>query len=77
MTLAVVTGSDSEDPWSDRAVTAQMLACLRRAELVVIDSAGHLPNRSVSMCTIKPAFQHFPGRHQYAVQACQALNGCD
>ena len=36
--------SGSEDPWSGPAVTAQMLALLRRAEMVVIDGAGHLPN---------------------------------
>jgi 3-oxoadipate enol-lactonase len=32
------------DPWSDSAVTAEILACLRHPELVVIDGAGHLPN---------------------------------
>jgi pimeloyl-ACP methyl ester carboxylesterase len=32
------------DPWSDSAVTAEILACLRYPELVVIDGAGHLPN---------------------------------
>jgi 3-oxoadipate enol-lactonase len=32
------------DPWSDSAVTAGILACLRHPELVVIDGAGHLPN---------------------------------
>jgi 3-oxoadipate enol-lactonase len=32
------------DPWSDSAVTAEIVACLRHPELVVIDGAGHLPN---------------------------------
>jgi 3-oxoadipate enol-lactonase len=32
------------DPWSDSAATAEILACLRHPELVVIDGAGHLPN---------------------------------
>jgi pimeloyl-ACP methyl ester carboxylesterase len=32
------------DPWSDSAVTAEILASLRHPELVVIDDAGHLPN---------------------------------
>ena len=32
------------DPWSNSAVTAEILACLRHPELVVIDGAGHLPN---------------------------------
>jgi 3-oxoadipate enol-lactonase len=34
----------SEDPWSHRAVTAEILACLKHPELLVIDGAGHLPN---------------------------------
>jgi hypothetical protein len=38
----VCTGS--EDPWSNRAVTAQIVACLKRPELLVIDGTGHLPN---------------------------------
>jgi pimeloyl-ACP methyl ester carboxylesterase len=38
----VCTGS--ADPWSDDAVTAGIIACLKRPELLVIDGAGHLPN---------------------------------
>jgi 3-oxoadipate enol-lactonase len=34
----------SEDPWSNRAVTGEILACLKHPELVMIDGAGHLPN---------------------------------
>jgi pimeloyl-ACP methyl ester carboxylesterase len=34
----------SADPWSDQAVTAEIIAHLNRPELVVIDGAGHLPN---------------------------------
>ena len=34
----------SADPWSDRAVTAEIIAHLKRPELVVIDGVGHLPN---------------------------------
>jgi pimeloyl-ACP methyl ester carboxylesterase len=34
----------SADPWSDSAVTAGILDCLKRPELVMIDGAGHLPN---------------------------------
>ncbi len=34
----------SADPWSDAAVTAEIVACLRHPELVMIDGAGHLPN---------------------------------
>ena len=33
----------SGDPWSNRAVTAEILACLRNPELLVIDGAAHLP----------------------------------
>jgi 3-oxoadipate enol-lactonase len=42
----VCTGS--EDPWSSRAVTAEIINCLKRPELVVIDGAGHLPNLEAS-----------------------------
>jgi len=38
----VCTGS--ADPWSNQAVTAEIVACLKRPELLVIDGAGHLPN---------------------------------
>jgi 3-oxoadipate enol-lactonase len=34
----------SADPWSNRAVTAEIVSSLRRPELLVIDGAGHLPN---------------------------------
>ena len=34
----------SADPWSDQGVTAEITACLKRPELLVIDGAGHLPN---------------------------------
>jgi 3-oxoadipate enol-lactonase len=32
------------DPWSTDTVTAEIVSCLKRPELVVIDGAGHLPN---------------------------------
>jgi len=38
----VCTGS--ADPWSDREVTAEIIAHLKRPEQVVIDGVGHLPN---------------------------------
>lgn len=34
----------SEDPWSDRAVTDEILGCLKHPELLMIDGVGHLPN---------------------------------
>ena len=34
----------SADPWSNRAVTDEIVAHLRRPELLVIDGVGHLPN---------------------------------
>jgi 3-oxoadipate enol-lactonase len=42
MPALVVAGT--ADPWSDAAVTAEIVSSLRRPELVVIDGAGHLPN---------------------------------
>lgn len=32
------------DPWSTTAVTAEIVSCLKRPELVAIDGVGHLPN---------------------------------
>ena len=32
------------DPWSSHAVTAEIIASLKRPETIVIDGAGHLPN---------------------------------
>ena len=34
----------SADPWSNREVTAEMIACLKHPEVLMIDGAGHLPN---------------------------------
>ncbi len=34
----------SEDPWSNRAGTDEILACLKHPELLMIDGVGHLPN---------------------------------
>ncbi len=34
----------SADPWSDHTVTAEIAACLKHPELLVIDGVGHLPN---------------------------------
>ena len=38
----VVAGT--ADPWSNAAVTAEIVSCLRRPELMTIDGSGHLPN---------------------------------
>ena len=38
----VCTGS--ADPRSSHTMTAEIIACLKRPELLVIDGAGHLPN---------------------------------
>jgi 3-oxoadipate enol-lactonase len=38
----VVAGT--ADPWSNAEVTAEIVAALKRPELVLIDGAGHLPN---------------------------------
>jgi 3-oxoadipate enol-lactonase len=34
----------SADPWSNQEVTAEIIAHLKRPELVMIDGVGHLPN---------------------------------
>jgi 3-oxoadipate enol-lactonase len=38
----VVAGTG--DPWSNAEVTAEIVASLKRPELILIDGAGHLPN---------------------------------
>jgi 3-oxoadipate enol-lactonase len=42
--LPVLVCAGSADPWSDEAVTAEIVASLSRPETVVIDGVGHLPN---------------------------------
>jgi 3-oxoadipate enol-lactonase len=42
--LPALVCTGSADPWSNHAVTAEIVASLKRPELVVIDGAGHLPN---------------------------------
>jgi pimeloyl-ACP methyl ester carboxylesterase len=42
--IAALVCAGSEDPWSNRAVTDQILACLKHPELLMIDGVGHLPN---------------------------------
>jgi 3-oxoadipate enol-lactonase len=34
----------SADPWSNAAVTAEIAACLKHPEVLIIDGVGHLPN---------------------------------
>ena len=56
----VVAGT--ADPWSDAAVTAEIVASLRRPELVAIDGAGHLPNLEAA-ARFNDALLAFLGRH--------------
>jgi 3-oxoadipate enol-lactonase len=42
--LPALVCAGSADPWSDEAVTAEIVGSLRRPETVVIDGVGHLPN---------------------------------
>lgn len=42
--LPVFVCTGSEDPWSNAAVTAEIVSHLRHPELLVVDGAGHLPN---------------------------------
>ena len=52
----------SADPWSDAAVTAEIVASLKRPELVAIDGAGHLPNLEAE-AQFNEALLAFLGRH--------------
>jgi len=56
----VVAGT--ADPWSDAAVTDEIVAHLRRPELVVIEGAGHLPNLEAE-AEFNEALLAFLGRH--------------
>jgi len=42
--LPFLVCAGTADPWSNAAVTAEIVACLGDPELVLIDQAGHLPN---------------------------------
>jgi len=59
----VCTGS--EDPWSNEAVTAEILESLRHPELVVIDGVGHLPNLEAE-AVFNAALAGFLERHASA-----------
>jgi pimeloyl-ACP methyl ester carboxylesterase len=56
----VVAGT--ADPWSNAAVTAEIVASLKRPELVAIDGAGHLPNLEAE-AQFNEALLTFLGRH--------------
>jgi len=56
----VVAGT--ADPWSDAVVTAEIVAHLRRPELVTIEGAGHLPNLEAE-AEFNEALLAFLGRH--------------
>ena len=36
--------ASGQNPWSTGTVTAEIVACLKHPEVLVIDGAGHLPN---------------------------------
>ena len=42
--IPVFVCAGSADPWSTDTVTAEIVACLKHPEVLVIDGAGHLPN---------------------------------
>jgi 3-oxoadipate enol-lactonase len=56
----VCTGS--EDPWSNEAVTAEIVDHLRRPELLVVEGAGHLPNLEAEDVFTR-SLMEFLGRH--------------
>jgi pimeloyl-ACP methyl ester carboxylesterase len=60
MPALVVAGT--ADPWSNAAVTDEIVAHLRRPELVMIEGAGHLPNLEAE-AEFNEALLAFLGRH--------------
>lgn len=42
--IPVLVCTGSADPWSNHEVTAELVGCLQRPEVLLIDGAGHLPN---------------------------------
>jgi pimeloyl-ACP methyl ester carboxylesterase len=56
----VVAGT--ADPWSTAAVTAEIVASLKRPQLVAIDGAGHLPNLEAE-AQFNQALLTFLGQH--------------
>jgi len=57
----VVAGT--ADPWSTAAVTAEIVASLKRPQLVAIDGAGHLPNLEAA-AQFNEALLSFLTRHR-------------
>jgi 3-oxoadipate enol-lactonase len=57
----VVAGT--ADPWSTAAVTAEIVASLKRPSLLAIDGAGHLPNLEAE-AQFNEALLTFLGQHR-------------
>jgi pimeloyl-ACP methyl ester carboxylesterase len=60
--LPALVVAGTADRWSDAAVTAEIVASLKRPELVAIDGAGHLPNLEAA-AEFNEALLAFLGRH--------------
>ena len=60
--LPALVVAGTADPWSNAAVTDEIVAQLRRPELVMIEGAGHLPNLEAE-AEFNEALLSFLGRH--------------
>jgi pimeloyl-ACP methyl ester carboxylesterase len=65
----VCTGSD--DPWSDAAVTAEIVAHLRHPETLLLEGVGHLPNLEAEE-PFNSALIDFLRRHAPATESAYA-----
>jgi len=66
--LPTLVCTGSEDPWSDAAVTAEIVAHLRLPETLLLEGVGHLPNLEAEE-SFNRALIDFLGRHAPATQA--------
>jgi pimeloyl-ACP methyl ester carboxylesterase len=64
--IPAIVVAGTADPWSTAEVTAEIVASLKRPELVIVDGCGHLPNLEAEarFNEALTAFlnQHAPGR---------------
>ena len=64
--LPTFVSAGSEDPWSNAAVTAEIVAHLQRPETLLIEGAGHLPNLEAEQAFTRSLsdflVRHAPGR---------------
>ena len=68
--LPTLVCTGSEDPWSNAAVTAEIVAHLRHPETLLLEGVGHLPNLEAEE-SFNRALIDFLKRHTPATEAAR------